>query len=189
MEAAWAIGAGAGLASLAGYRAIIPLAIYILMGRLGLNWGFQVDDNPMDFMISYAAAGVLVALIVLEILMTRVSSLVRIDQRLQLPFSVVGGALVMSAAMAGTYQGLAHFIGIPAGAALALCGVYVRRGMAMVGEGRDPGPALDLSVLMFSILTMLVPPLGYVMVLITLYLASRVRRLRRMKYKGLRVLA
>ncbi len=189
MEAAWAIGAGAGLASLAGFRAIVPLAIYILMARLGWVWGFKVDDNPMDFMISSIAVGGLLALIALEIVMTRVKALAAFERNLQLPLSAGAGALLMSAAMAGTYPGLVHFVGIPAGVALAMAGIYDRRGMAMVGEGRDPGPALDFSVVVLSILMMAVPPAGYLMVLITLYLASRVRRLRRLKYKGLRVLA
>ncbi|MCL4473836.1 MAG: DUF4126 family protein [Actinobacteria bacterium] len=189
MEAAWAVGAGAGLASLAGFRAIIPLAIYVIMARLGWVWGFQVDDNPLDFMISNAALVVVLALIVLDILMTRVKALTVIGKNLQLALSVAVGALLMSAAIAGTWPGAVHFVGIPIGAALALAGVYDRRGMVMVGEGRDPGPALDASVLIISILMMLVPPAGYLVVLLTLFLATRVRRMRRLKYKGLRVLA
>lgn len=159
------------------------------MARLGWVWGFQVDDNPLDFMISNAALAVVVALIVLEVLMTRVKSLIVIGQNLQMVLSVAVGALLMSAAIAGTWSGAVHFVGIPIGAALALAGLYDRRGMAMVGEGRDPGPALDFSVVILSILMMLVPPAGYLVVLVVLYLATRVRRMRRLKYKGLRVLA
>ncbi|MHB9053303.1 MAG: DUF4126 family protein [Thermoleophilia bacterium] len=189
MAAAWAIAAGAGLASLAGFRAVIPLAIYVLMARLGWVWGFQVDDNPLDFMISNAALAVVLALIVLDILMTRVKALIGIGRNLQLGLSVAVGALLMSAAIAGAWPGAVHFVGIPVGAALALAGTYDRRGIVMVGEGRDPGPALDFSVVILSIMMMLVPPAGYLLAVIVLFLASRVRRLRRLKYKGLRVLA
>lgn len=189
MEAAWAIGAGAGLASLAGFRAFIPLAVYILMARMGWVWGFQVEDNPMDFIISDLAAVVLLVLVALEVLMTRIKALVLVEKALRLPLSIAAGALVASAAMAGEFPGAAHFAGIATGSVLALLGSYVLRGLVMIGEGRDPGPALDISILILSVLMMLVPPAGYVFVLLLMYLAFRVRRLRKLKYKGLRVLA
>lgn len=189
MEAVWAIGAGAGLAGLAGFRAFIPLAVYMFMARMGWVWGFQVDDNPMDFILSDIAAIVLLVLVVLEVLMTRVTALVSVEKVLRLPLSVAAGALIASAAMAGEFPGVAHFAGIFFGAVLALLGSYVLRGLVMIGEGRDPGPALDISILILSILMMLVPPAGFVFVLLLLYLAVRVRRLRKLKYKGLRVLA
>ncbi len=189
MEAAWAIGAGAGLASLAGFRAFIPFAVYILMARMGWVWGFQVEDNPMDFMISDFAVVVLLALIVLEVSMTRVRALISVERTLRLPFALASGALVMTAAIAGEFPGAAHFAGIVAGAAFALVGNYVYRGLIMIGEGRDPGPALDISVLFLSILVMPLPPAGFVVALAVVYLAGRVRRLKRLKYKGLRVLA
>jgi len=189
MEAVWAIGAGAGLASLTGIRAFIPLAVYMFMARMGWVWGFSVDDNPMDFIISDAAAIVLLVLVVLEVIMTRVKSLLFIEKALRMPLSVAAGALIASAAMAGEFPGAAHFAGIAFGAVMALLGSYVLRGLVMVGEGRDPGPALDISVLTLSVLMMLVPPAGFVIVLLLLYLATRIRRLRKLKYKGLRVLA
>lgn len=189
MEAAWAIGASAGLAGLTGIRAFIPLAVYMFMARMGWVWGFSVDDNPMDFIISDVAAIVLLVLVVLEVAMTRVKALVSIEQTLRLPLSVAAGALIASAAMAGEFPGAVHFAGIATGAALALLGSYVLRGLVMIGEGRDPGPALDISVLTLSVLMMLVPPAGFVFVLLLLYMAIRVRRLRKLKYKGLRVLA
>jgi len=168
---------------------IIPLAVYILMARLGWVWGFPVEDNPMDFIISDTAIAVLLVLLLVQIVMTRVQSLAGIERAVRLPLAVAAGALIMSAALGGVYPGAGHFIGIPVGAALALTGFYVQRGLVMVGEGRDPGPALDVTVILLSILMMAVPPAGYVLVLIVFYLALRVRRLKRMKYKGLRVLA
>ena len=159
------------------------------MARLGWVWGFEVDNNPMDFLISDAAVVILLVLVVLEVLMTRVTALIGVERILRLPLSLVAGALVMSAALAGEFPGAAHFAGIPVGVALALVANYVLRGLIMIGEGRDPGPALDISVLMLSILLLLLPPLGYVLTLVVVYLAFRVRRLKRLKYKGLRVLA
>ena len=85
---------------------------------------------------------------------------------LRLPLAVVAGALVLSAAIAGEFPGAAHFVGIPAGVALALVGNYVSAGLVMIGEGRDPGPALDISVLFLSVLMMLLPPAGYVLALV-----------------------
>jgi len=59
----------------------------------------------------------------------------------------------------------------------------------MAGDGTDRGPALDFSVLALSTAMMLVPPAGYLFGVVAVWLAARVRRLRKMKYKGLRVLA
>lgn len=187
MAAAWAIGAGAGLAGLAGFRAFIPLAVYMFMARMGWVWGFRADG--MAFMVSDAAVVILLVLVVIEIMMTRVRALVSIERVLRLPLAVAAGALVMSATMAGEFPGAVHFIGIPVGLALALAGNYVQQGLVVIGEGRDPGPALDITVLFLSVLMMLLPPVGYLFVFTLIYLAFRVRRLKKLKYKGLRVLA
>ena len=189
MEAAWAIAAGAGLASLAGFRPVIPLVVYMIMARLGWVWGFPVADNPMDFMISDIALAALAALVVFQTMATHIQALFNIERLIRMPLSVVSAALIMSAALAGTFPGIGHFAGIPVGVALALIGFYVYRGLIMVGEGRDPGPALDMSVLFLSVLMMLVPPAGYLVLIVVFYLAGRVRRLKKLKYKGLRVLA
>ena len=125
-------------AGLAGFRAFIPLAVYMFMARMGWVWGFRADG--MAFMISDAAVVILLVLVVIEIMMTRVRALVSIERVLRLPLAVAAGALVMSATMAGEFPGAVHFIGIPVGAALALAGNYVQQGLVMIGEGRDPGP-------------------------------------------------
>jgi hypothetical protein len=95
----------------------------------------------------------------------------------------------MAGAMAGEFPGAAHYAGAAAGVVLAMVGMYVYRGIIMVGEGRDPGPALDIALVFLSALVMILPPAGYVLTLGVFFLAYRVRRLQRLKYKGLRVLA
>lgn len=189
MAIAWAIGAGIGLSALAGFRAFLPVAVYILMARLGWVWGFEVEDTPFDFLQSNAAIAVLLALVVMEVIFTRVGSLAAVEKSLRLPLEAAAGAVLFSAAMAGEFPEWQHFLGIPAGLTLAMLGLYVYRGMLLVGEGRDPGPALDISVLFLSAIMMLLPPAGYALGLATVWLAFRVRRLKKMKFKGLRVLA
>ncbi|MEK7818066.1 MAG: DUF4126 family protein [Actinomycetota bacterium] len=190
MEIAWAVGAGAGLSLLAGFRAFIPVAVFMLLARLDWVWGFSVVDTPFDFMKSGAAVLALLGLVAVEVLMTRMPVLVGLEHILRLPLSVAAGALLMAAAMSGELaDGRLYLIGLPAGALLALLNAYNHRGMMKAGEGRDPGLALDLSVLALAVLVMLAPPAGYLYVVLALWLAWRVRRLKRMKYKGLRVLA
>lgn len=189
MAIAWAIGVGIGLSALAGFRAFLPAAVFIFMARLGWAWGFQVQDTPFDFLQSNAAIAVLLLLAVLEVILTRAGSLASVERTLRRPLAAAAGALLFAAALAGEFPDWQHFLGIPAGLGIAFLGFYVYRGMMLVGEGRDPGPALDISVLVLSVLMMLLPPAGYAFGLVIIWLAIRVRRLKKMKYKGLRVLA
>ncbi len=190
MAIVWAIGVGIGLAALAGLRPIIPLAVFILFARLGWAWGFKVQGTPMDWFHSVAAVAVLLALIILEIILTRTNrSLARVDTRLQLPLAIIIGALVFVATLSGEFSSNWRWLALAAGVVLALLGTYVHTGLAITGGGKDPGPALDFTVVILSVLMMLVPPAGYLLLLLVLWLALRVRRLKRMKYKGLRVLA
>ncbi len=187
METAWAIGAGAGLAVLSGPRAFLPLAVFMLVVRMQWTWWFHVSDTPFDFLFSGAAVIVLLALVVLEVAATRLPALAGVERLLRLPASLAAAALLAGASLAGVLPWYLYLAGAVAGALLGLLGVYVYRGAFT--ESGDPGPALDLSVLALSFLVMLVPPTGYLVLLLFVYLALRVRRLRRLKYKGLRVLA
>ncbi len=189
MEVFFAVGAGAGLATLAGVRAFLPLAVFMFMARLDWLWGFPVKDTPLDFLLTDTAIVVLLALVVLEVILTRVSSPGPAERGLRLPAAVIAGGLLMAAAVAAVVQEPWCWAGLGIGAALALLGVYVHRGTLQVSEGRDPGPVLDITVLLLSALMMLVPPAGYLFLLFMIWLAYRVRRLKRRKYKGLRILA
>ena len=131
----------------------------------------------------------MLALVVLEVILTRASFLETVERGLRLPAAVIAGGLLMAAAIAAVVQEPWHWAGLVAGAALPLLGVYVHRGTLQVSEGRDPGPVLDITVLLLAALMMLVPPAGYLLLLFMIWLAYRVRRLKRRKYKGLRILA
>ncbi len=189
MAVAWAIGAGAGLAAMAGVRPFIPVAVYMLFARLGWVWGFSLQDTPMDFLLSNTAAVVLLVAVVLQIVFTRLPAMARLDLVLRLPLAVAVGALVLAGTLSGITSTSFYLVGLPAGIVLALVGAYVYQGLVMAGRGRDPGPALDVALIVLSALMMPVPPLGYLVLLLGVWLALRVRRLKRMKYKGLRVLA
>ncbi len=189
MAITWAIGAGAGLAIMAGLRSFVLLAVYMLFARLGWVWGFSFQDTPMDFLLSNAAAVVLLLAVALEIFITRLPAMARIDLVLRLPVAVLVGALVTAGALAGATSSSLYLVGLPVGALLALLGVYVYQGLVLTGGGRDPGPALDVALIIVSAVTMLAPPVGYAVLLLGVWLALRVRRLKRMKYKGLRLLA
>ncbi|RJQ43618.1 MAG: DUF4126 family protein [Gaiellales bacterium] len=185
----WAIGAGVGLASLAGNRAFAPLAVFILMARMDwLPW-FGVEESPLDFIFSDVAVVILLLLVVLEVIMTRLTLLMLVERLLRLPFALVSGALLCGAAVAHEAPGWGYIAGIAGGALLAALGYYVHSGIVIAGEGRDPGPALDLAVLVLAATILLLPQAGYAYLLAIFWLSIRVRRLKRLKYKGLRVLA
>lgn len=185
----WAIGAGTGLALLAGFRAFGPLAAFILLARMEwLPW-FSVADSPMDFVFSDWAVAVLLTLVVIEVALTRVGSLASLERLLSFPFSLASAALMFAAAIAAEGGGLAWLAGIGGGLLLGAVGAFVHSGIIIAGEGRDPGPALDMVVLLLAALFLLLPQAGYAFLLVMIWLAVRVRRLKRLKYKGLRVLA
>ena len=189
MAIAWAIGAGVGLAALAGFRSFIPLAVFMLFARLGWAWGFNPGGGDFDFMLSGWAVMGLVVLLVLEILLTRVQSVTRLDSAMRPALAVIIGGLLAATCVSADMTSPAHFAFLAAGAVLGLLGLYVHNGLRMAGEGADPGPALDAAVIVLSALVMLVPPAGYVLLILLLWMGWRVRKLRRLKYKGLRVLA
>lgn len=185
----WAIGAGVGLALLAGFRAFAPLAVFMLLARMDwLPW-FAVEKSPMDFIVSDVAVVLLLILVVLEILMTRVTMLMLIERLLRLPLALASGAILGGAAVAHEASGWGYLAGIAAGILLAALGLYAHSGLVIAGDGEDPGPALTLVVIILTALVLLLPQAGFVFLLAMLWLAMRVRRLKRLKYKGLRVLA
>lgn len=193
MELVWAIGAGAGLAVLAGFRVFLPLAVFMFMARAGWMWNMATGESPLAFLVNDLAIVILLVVVVIEIALTRVESLAVVERLLRLPLALVAGGLLMAAAAtmpaANALDWPAWLVALPAGAVLALLGLYIHRGLVLVGEGRDPGPALDFVVLVLSVLAVTVPPAGYLYPVVALWLASRVRRLKKKKYKGLRVLA
>lgn len=189
MEIAWAIGAGSGLASLCGFRALVPLTVFVVFARLDIIWSVTTKDTPFDFMQSYAVIGALVLLALIEIVITYTPSLSKIERTIRLPLGIVAGAIVFTALLSGPLASPLYLIGVPAGAAVALLGWYVRGGIMMLGGGRDPGPAMDLLVLILSVAAAALPPAGYLLFAAVVVLALRVRRMKKMKYKGLRVLA
>ncbi len=188
MPTVWAIGAGAGLAALAGVRPSIPLAVFIFFARFGWAWGFRTQGTPLNFMQSVGAIAVLIALIALEIAISYLPLLDRLGLFLRLPLAVAAGALLLTAPVSGEVGGPVYLAALPAGAVLALMGMYVRQGLTITAGGSDPGAALDFSVLVLAVPMMLLPPAGYPVFLLVVWLALRVRRLKKMKYKGLRVL-
>lgn len=193
MDLAWAIGVGAGLAVLAGFRVFLPLAVFMFLAGAGWIWRLDAGDAPFAFLVGWPAVVVLLVVVMIEVMMTRVAGLAVLERRLRLPLALAGGALLMAAAVtmagAGALAWPVWLAALPVGAALAFLGLYVHRGLVMVGEGRDPGPALDFIVLALAVLAAAIPPAGYLLFIAAIWLAWRVRRLKRKKYKGLRVLA
>ncbi|QIN79526.1 DUF4126 family protein [Rubrobacter marinus] len=95
METLLAIGIGIGLASVAGVRAFLPLALVGLSARLGL---FELPA-PFGFVDDWAAIGAFVVLALLETGLDKVSSLQKTLNVIQTPLRIAAGAVLFALAL------------------------------------------------------------------------------------------
>ena len=190
METLLAIGIGIGLASIAGVRAYLPLALVGLFARLGL---FELP-TPFGFMDDWAAIGAFLVLAILETGLDKVSSLARIVNLVQTPLRIAAGAVLFALALqeglnAGAIPELIAG-GVIAGIVAVL--KYVLRPPADASSAGVSSSFLstfeDVVALVGGIIAVLVPLLPLLPVAFLLYFFFRIRRRRGKKFGGLRIL-
>ena len=190
METLLAIGIGIGLASIAGVRAYLPLALVGLFARLGL---FELPA-PFGFMDDWAAIGAFLVLAILETGLDKVSSLARIVNLVQTPLRIAAGAVLFALALqeglnAGAIPELIAG-GVIAGIVAVL--KYVLRPPADASSAGVSSSFLstfeDVVALVGGIIAVLVPLLPLLPVAFLLYFFFRIRRRRGKKFGGLRIL-
>ena len=190
METLLAIGIGIGLASIAGVRAYLPLALVGLFARLGL---FELPA-PFGFMDDWAAIGAFLVLAILETGLDKVSSLARIVNIIQTPLRIAAGAVLFALALqeglnAGAIPELIAG-GVIAGVVAVL--KYVLRPPADASSAGVSSSFLstfeDVVALVGGIIAVLVPLLPLLPVAFLLYFFFRIRRRRGKKFGGLRIL-
>jgi hypothetical protein len=180
-----AIGFGVGLASVAGVRAFLPLALIGLSGALGL-FGLPAS---LELLSEWPVVGTLFALA-----LVKVPSLDPVLAYVQTPVRVVAGAMLFSTALLASLD-VAEVPGLVAGAviagAIAISKVVLRPSQRGPLGGVSPSFLSlleDVVALVAGIVAVFVPLLPLVFVAFLLFFFFRVRRRRGRKYGGLRIL-
>ena len=191
MEALFAAGTGAGLSSIAGIRAYLPLALVGLFARLGL---FTLPA-PFDLLEDWLVIGALLVLALLESALDKIPALDPILDFVQTPIRAVAGAVLFSAALGAglDVQAISELV-VDGGIAglVSVLKATLRppaRGAASVGVSAYFLSLFeDIVALLGGVVAVLVPLVPVVFVAFLLLFFFRVKRRRRRKYGGLRIL-
>ncbi len=186
---------GAGLATLTGLRAFLPLALVGLISRFALFGNLiELTGTPFAFLEDSWVIGILLVLALVEITADKVPVLDSAQNIVAGPLRVLAGAAIFGAALGHEDTGVV-VAGMIAGGAIAgathAVKEVIRPGAAAAGGGTaSPFLSLfeDLAAAFGTVLVVIVPFLGLALVAFVIYLIYRVRRRRRRKYKGLRIL-
>jgi uncharacterized membrane protein len=183
------IGLGVGLASVAGVRAFLPLALAALFSVLGL-FDFSAPFVALDGWALFAALG---ALAVLEGVLDKVRSVERYFNYAMIPLRAASGAVLFSAA-----QGLgvvAEAVPWLAAGALVAGVVAVLKVVLRPPSGASAGVSAgflslieDAVALVGGVVGIFVPVLPLLLVVFLLFFFHRIRRRRGRKFGGLRIL-
>lgn len=190
MEMLLAAGIGIGLASIAGVRAYLPLALVGLFAALGL---FALPA-PFDLLGDWLVIGALLVLAILETVLDKIPALDPVLDYVQTPVRIVAGAVLFSTAL---YAGL-NVDAIPALAAGGvIAGVVAVLKVVLRPSARAPAAGVSASFLSLfedmvaffgGVVAVLVPLVPLALVAFLLFFLFRVRKRRGRKYEGLRIL-
>ena len=181
-------GLGVGLASVAGVRAFVPLALFGLFARLGLI----VEPDMLGMQIGWTLVLALSALAALEIVLDKVLALDPAFRYVMIPVRMVAGAILF-ATMYGVLSDAV--VGLVAGggiaALIAVLEVMLRPSSRMSSAGVSTGflSGMEDVVAVFSgIVGLFVPYLPLLFVGFLLFFFNRIRKRRGRKFGGLRIL-
>ncbi len=184
---------GVGLASVAGIRAYLPLALVGLFAALGLF----VPPEPLGILGSWAVVGALFVLTLLESVLDKVSVLDPVLDYVQTPVRIASGAVLFSVAL-GAGLDVSALPELAIGAAIAgvvAISKLVLRPSAKVAGASAAGVSTsflslfeDAVALVGGAVAVFVPFLPLALVAFLLFFFFRVRRRRGRKYGGLRIL-
>ena len=190
MEILLVVGIGLGLASVAGLRAFLPLALYALFAALGV---FDLSASGLA-VGGWSLFGGLAGLSVLEIALDKIRSIERVFNWIMVPVRAASGAVLFGlASTAGVAVDAVPWLvvgGIVAGV-VAVLKVLLRP------SARDASSGVSASFLSLiedtvglvgGVLALFVPYLPVLLVAFLLFFFSRIRKRRGRKFGGLRIL-
>ena len=190
LEIVLGAGLGIGLASVAGIRAFLPLALAALAARLGLL-GLP---SPLEFASEWTFIGALAALALVESALDKSGALDRVLDGVMTPVRLASGALLFAVALQSTlWVGAVPELvagGAIAGAVSVLKAILrPPAGAGSVGvSGTFISFVEDTIALVGGVIAILVPLVPLVFVAFFLFFLYRIRRRRAKKYGGLRIL-
>jgi len=189
-SAIWAGLLGVGLASVAGVRAFVPLAMFALLAQLGL----VVPPDILGLQGGWTVVLALSALAVVEIVLDKVRALEPAFGYVMIPVRMVSGALLFAA----IYEPGALFDAVPgliAGAGIAalvaVLGVTLRpssRGSSAGVSATFLSGMEDSVAIVGGAVGPFVPLVPLLFVGFLLFFFNRIRKRRGRKYGGLRIL-
>ncbi|MGH3147745.1 MAG: DUF4126 domain-containing protein [Rubrobacter sp.] len=191
----WA-GMGLGLASVAGLRAFLPLALFGLFAR----FGFLVPPDILGLPSEWAVVGIFAALAVLEIVLDKVPALDPAFGYVMIPFRLAAGAALFATMVApGATLEPAAAPELVAGAGftalVAVLAVIVRPSAGTPAGTQAAGVSTaflsaiqDVVALVGAILSFFVPYVAVLLVAFLLFFFDRIRKRRGRKFGGLRIL-
>jgi uncharacterized membrane protein len=188
------ISMGAGLSSLSGLRAFLPLALVGIISRFDLFGPLHLQGTAFGFLEYTWVIVLFLVLAVVEIAADKVPLVDSAQDMVATPLRVLAGAVLFGASVSHE-PGLVIAGCMVAGAAISGAAHMAKgavRPAATVSSSGTINPFIslfeDLTAGIGTVLVILFPPLGILVLLFLLYLIYRVSRLRKRKYRGLRVL-
>ncbi len=188
------LGLGAGLSSMSGLRAFLPLALVGVISRYEALGAFNLTGTRFAVLENPWLIAFLVFLALAEIVGDKIPVLDSALDLIAWPVRIAAGAIVFGAALAQESPGVLA-AGMVGGGAIAATSNAVKsliRPAATVTTGGTLNPFIsffeDLTVVIGSAVVLLLPITGLFIVMFLIFLVYRVRKIKRRKYKGLRIL-
>jgi uncharacterized membrane protein len=185
---------GCGLSSLSGLRAFLPLALVGLISRYQWFGPIDLHGTPFAFLELTWVIVLFFVLAVIEISADKAAVLDSAQDFVATPLRVLAGAVLFGAAISHE-PALAIVGGMIAGAGISGAAHMAKgaiRPAATVSTAGTINPFIsvfeDLAAGVGTVLVILFPPLGFLLLLFLVYLIYRVSRRRKRKYRGLRIL-
>ena len=187
----WA-GMAIGLASVAGLRAFLPLALFGLFARLG----FVVPPDILGFSTGWTIVGIFAALAVVEIVLDKVRILDPAFGYAMIPFRLAAGAALFATMISpGAVLEPAAATELVAGAGVAalvaVLAVVLRPSAGTSAAGVSTAflsLIQDAVALVGAVLSFFVPYVPVLLVVFLLFFLNRIRKRRGRKFGGLRIL-
>jgi Domain of unknown function (DUF4126) len=188
VESVFLAGMGVGLASVAGVRAFVPLALFSLFVRLG----YIAEPDILGLQIGWNVVLALSALAVVELTLDKVQALDPAFGYVMIPIRMVAGAVLFAA----VYESGALFDAVAvAGGAIAGLVAGLKVILRPVSRSSSAGVSTaflsaleDFVAVVGGVVGLFLPFLPLLFVGFLLFFFNRIRKRRGRKYGGLRIL-
>src|ERR671913_507762 len=191
VESVFLAGLGVGLASVAGVRAFVPLALFSLFVRLG----YIAEPDILGLQIGWTVVLALSALAVVELTLDKVQALDPAFGYVMIPIRMVAGAVLFAAVYeSGTlFGGAAPGLVAGGGIAAVVAGLKVILRPPSRSSSAGVSTAFlsameDFVAVSGGVVGFFVPFLPLLFVGFLLFFYNRIRKRRGRKYGGLRIL-